>query len=552
MLTAKKTSILREIQTQHQQIQHLSESIRQGQLRGFSGHLLTHVIVVGRGVTMHGIEFIFRALEKEEGGQQGLEEGIGDRGRNSIKSRTVKFCSSLDPSSLSKTLAGSHPEHSCIVSIINNEAEEEDLVQLTRTLKAWLQHGLQPHISKRRPDAAWGKHLFLVSSDESFLHSQQLTKRECTFLIPEYARCAAFATTSVAGLLPLSIAFGWTVVLEILNGCHDLDSHFIDTNPRHNLPVLLALVDAWNDGCLANVEDGGERGRVVVPFMQSFGAFPSFCAAVESQVCIGSRRSKYRRGAFESPRLPSAIVVDGGVGTGTYDQLLFQCGRTRPCELIVAMESQVPRQRRNEEDALNQVLFRGVESQGRGNDSMSNQDYLIGSFFSHADVLAFGSSGLYKSNRQGDARSVTNSVYSGVGYGLGSTSFDSHNPSIILDSEISNGNRPSTLLICGKCDAFTCGQLIALAEHRAIVSARLWDLDNSFAFTQSHGSSNKMKQVEVTVEKLDLLYQRLDLVGTLDVEEGEDETGAFGPKLSLASTTLLGLYATSVYDQNKL
>ena len=41
----------------------------------------------------------------------------------------------------------------------------------------------------------------------------------------------------------------------------------------------------------------------------------------------------------------------------------------------------------------------------------------------------------------------------------------------------SSGNLPSSIILCGKCDAFTCGQLVALGEHRALVKAWLWDID---------------------------------------------------------------------------
>ena len=50
--------------------------------------------------------------------------------------------------------------------------------------------------------------------------------------IPEYARSEAFTSFTVAGILPFAIAFGWSVVQPILNGVHNLDSHFIETNPR--------------------------------------------------------------------------------------------------------------------------------------------------------------------------------------------------------------------------------------------------------------------------------------------------------------------------------
>eukprot|EP00957_Ditylum_brightwellii_P157158 11961493-Ditylum_brightwellii.AAC.1 len=80
----------------------------------------------------------------------------------------------------------------------------------------------------------------------------------------------------------MSIVFGWRIVEKIIAGAHDLDTHFVETNPRHNLPVLLALADIWNDAflhCLA--------GRIVSPFTEALSSYPAFLAALESQTCGG-------------------------------------------------------------------------------------------------------------------------------------------------------------------------------------------------------------------------------------------------------------------------
>ena len=118
------------------------------------------------------------------------------------------------------------------------------------------------------------------------------------------------------------------------------------------------------------------------------------------------------------------------------------------------------------------------------------------------------------------------------------------------EHDFAGGNHPSTLLLCSRCDAFACGQLIALAEHRAMISARLWDIENPFAFAPSHGSIQRSKQEEIMRDKLESVYQRLDLVGNLG-DDDEDADNDDGPKLSLAVKTLLGHYASSSFDKKK-
>jgi len=165
--------------------------------------------------------------------------------------------------------------------------------------------------------------------------------------------------------------------------------------------------------------------------------------------------------------------------------------------------------------------------------------------FAHADVMALGSTNA----RIRDGRSVA-SIH--VISPLATASFDSNFPIVTPEDDFAGGNHPSTLLLCSRCDAFACGQLIALAEHRAMVTARLWDIKNPFSFNQSHGSVLRTKQEENVKEKLDLLYQRLDVVGHLDDDDDDvDQDTGVGSKLNFAVKTILGHYATNMHQQKK-
>ena len=141
-----------------------------------------------------------------------------------------------------------------------------------------------------------------------------------------------------------------------------------------------------------------------------------------------------------------------------------------------------------------------------------------------------------------------------------------------LATATAEGNRPSTILLCGRCDAFACGQLVALAEHRALVKARLWDIDLPLApFSALHGSALRVRQTEVVKERLYGLYRKLELGQNVDDEDDEEEdeedevgggrmasstgvpgnaAGAAGPKLNLATSTILGHYANRMRNQN--
>jgi glucose-6-phosphate isomerase len=538
MFTANGSNALDDVHSMWNRIESVSSSIRKGQMKGVTGHILTNLLIVGKGVAVSGIQFIYQALKNDERGYNGLCSGLSDR--KGGHPRTIRCLTTFDPVSIHSAISGWNPDKTCIISIALNEGDVESL-RLTQAVKQWLINGLKPN-TKREDSIIIGKHVLFVTASENLYQSQSVTKTDCSFLVPSFAKCEAFTTTSVAGLLPLSIAFGWDVVMEILNGAHDLDTHFVETNPRHNIPVLLALVDLWNDHFLPiSCAYRPSGGKIITPFMDSFTAYPSFVATLESQVCGRSGNGGRSRNPY-SHVSPTGLVVDGGLNGSLFDRTIYQGRRAPQNELVIAMEPQLP-----SIGVDRDLLNFNHESVYGNNHQQSNQDRLICSFFAHADVMALGCGGSRGRDGRGGASVQTGGGSSAFfGHGLGSTSFDDNvipsTPQSVQDADISNGNSASSLLVCSRCDAFTVGQLIALTEHRALITAKLWDLEH-FAFMETHGSNVRSKQVNDVTDKLEQLYQRLDLIGHVD----EDEEIKGGPMLNLATRTLLGHYATTMH-----
>ena len=174
--------------------------------------------------------------------------------------------------------------------------------------------------------------MLLVTANEHV--ASIINKPESVFLIPEHTRCEAFTSFTAATLLPLSIVYGWPLAKEFLAGAHDLDKHFVDTNPRHNLPVLLALSDVWNDVFL------NALARVVVPYTAAFGLYPAFCGALETQTC-GNTTTR-STGQPNSKRAPSCspFILDAGLDSA-YDRALYQSDKIMVQELVTTLDSQL-------------------------------------------------------------------------------------------------------------------------------------------------------------------------------------------------------------------
>eukprot|EP00980_Cylindrotheca_fusiformis_P003822 scaffold853_cov103-Cylindrotheca_fusiformis.AAC.2 len=513
MLNADGTNALRKIHHEWDRIKQVSDSIRRGQLPGVTGSMLRDVVVVGRGVPVMALRFVYLALCKDETATIGRKAGLNDinnrlRGGGGI--RRIKFLTSVDPVRAAGVVGALDPATTIVISIALTGTEETSIA--TNTLKTWL---LQSLGNGRKTESVLSKHMMLVTGNRKI--STDL-KRESLFFIPESTGSEPFSTFTAASLLvglqrikfllvlpntnhlnfaglnsqhsqPLSIVFGWPITKHFLDGAHTMDSHFVDSNPRHNLPVLLALTDLWNSLLLKS------NGRIMSPFVEALAAYPAFCATIEAQTC----------GSASTATHGSSMVIDGGLHH-CYDKALYKAGGVLSSELVMAMDSQ--------------TLFNTSPTDvlsGMSDDVRRAQDLLVCSAFAHADELAFGSAD-----------------------GGHNTSYESFDDS--SKSALSDGNRPSSLLICDRCDAFACGQLAALAEHRAVVKARIWDVD---PFAREVGSSMRRTRTDGLKESLDKMY--------LDLATGEgldnDNEVAEGQPDNLSTRTMLRHYANKMKDQ---
>jgi Phosphoglucose isomerase len=101
------------------------------------------------------------------------------------------------------------------------------------------------------------------------------------------------------------------------------------------------------------------------------------------------------------------------------------------------------------------------------------------------------------------------------------------------DEMAAASNRPSTLLLCGRLNAYTCGQLIALAEHRSILKAKLWNMTPLFP-TQV-GVALRTTRTDKLIEDLAKLVEKM-------AHEGDEEIET-SITVNLSTTTLLSNYA---------
>lgn len=233
-----------------------------------------------------------------------------------------------------------------------------------------------------------------------------------------------YSVCSAVGVLPLALTYGHEVVQQFLAGAHDVDTHFLTAPLRSNLPVLMGLCGVWNSTFL------GHSTRALLPYSQALLRFSAHIQQVDME-------SNGKRVTLDGAEMPygSGEINFGEPGTNgqhSFYQLIHQ-GRVVPCDFIGFCESQNP-----------------IELDG---ELVSNHDELMSNFFAQPDALAKG-------------KSIEDLEKEGVAEAL-------------RPHKMFPGNRPSISLLFDKLTAFSCGQLLALYEHRTVVQGTIWGL-NSF------------------------------------------------------------------------
>ena len=220
--------ILEDVQSVRDQIKDFSDKVRSGKLRGATGRLIKDTVVVTCGSMHLGTEFVHEALAADE------------QAARAAQGRRLHFVSSVDPVDAFLTTRGLDPEVTLVV-VVSKEFNSGESLN-ARSIRQWLVSSLS---SKRISEqVVIETHLFAVTSMGSNYDNVGIPKHNI-FKIWEWV-IGRFSVTSAAGLLPLSLQYSYDIMVQFLNGAHDMDEHFFNAPLRDNIPVLLGLLGVWN------------------------------------------------------------------------------------------------------------------------------------------------------------------------------------------------------------------------------------------------------------------------------------------------------------------
>lgn len=368
--------------------------IRAGHWRGATGEAITDVVNIGVGGSDLGPLMTSYAL-------RAFTEPCAHPVR-------VHFASSMDGSQMDRLKQQLNPSTTlCLIS--SKSFSTADTLHNANTARHWLLHCLGDEVSVLRC------HFVAISARADKMTEWGIPAANQLNLWDWVG--GRFSLWSTIGL-PIALTLGMKGFHDLLAGAHAMDEHFCQADWRHNLPVMMALLDVWNVNFLHI------RARTLLPYDGRLRYLPSYIEQLEME---SNGKSVGVDG--ELLTYSTCPVIWGEVGPNAqhaFYQLLHQGSQPVACDFIVPA--------------------RRYHLDGRQDVELQRQHRLaLANSLAQSRLLAFG-----------DAALDTPASEPWRRY---------------------RGNQPSNLLLLDELNPFTLGALIALYEHKVFVSSVIWHIN---------------------------------------------------------------------------
>lgn len=288
------------------QVERLSERIRSGNWRGFSGKAITDVVNIGVGGSDLGPLMAATALDEW-----------------ADTDTIVHFVSNMDGSQLDNLLKRLNAETTLFI-ISSKSFGTVDTLSNAKTALSWLlatatlRAGTQESVLRR--------HFIGISADN--------TRMSAWGIHPEHQLQlwdwvgGRFSLWSAIGLA-IAIRIGMSQFRELLAGAHSIDVHFATADFKDNLPVLLGLLAVWNSTFLHI------HAHTVLPYDGRLGYLPSYLTQLEME---SNGKSVTHSG--EHIDYDTCPILWGEIGSNAqhaFYQLLHQGTQHVSCDFIACV-----------------------------------------------------------------------------------------------------------------------------------------------------------------------------------------------------------------------
>ena len=293
-------AISREVADELNRYCDFAEQLRAGDCTGFGGEAITDVVNLGIGGSDLGPRMATEALARLNKLTQPVR---------------LHYVSNVDAWSLATTLAPLQASRTLFIVQSKTFTTQETLT-LFASAQRWLQDA-------GCPPAEMHRHLAAVTAQPALAQAQAVAAERC-FRIWDWVG-GRYSLWSAIGL-PLAAAIGRAAYLQLLQGAHAMDEHFLHAPAEQNMPLNLALLGIWNRNFL------GAATHHVAPYHSALGKLVAF---LQQQDMESNGKRVHIDGSVCT--VATTPVLWGGLGNDgqhAYFQLLHQGSQLVPMDFI--------------------------------------------------------------------------------------------------------------------------------------------------------------------------------------------------------------------------
>jgi glucose-6-phosphate isomerase len=365
-----------------------SRKVRSGEWRGHTGLPIRAIVNIGIGGSDLGPVMACEALKP-----------YTDR------HLTIRFVSNVDATHFAECTRDLNPAETLFIVASKTFTTQETMTN-AGTARAWC-------LAALKDPAAVARHFVAVST----------AAREVSAFGIDTANMFGFwdwvggrySLTSAIGL-PVMLAIGPDRFIELLEGFHAMDRHFLEAPVDANLPVLLALLGLWYNNFFE------ADTHAILPYDQYLSRFPAYFQQGDME---SNGKSVDKQGKPVAWQTGPVIWGEPGTnGQHAFYQLIHQGTKLIPCDFIGFKRSQNP--------------------------IGDHHDILMANFFAQTEALAFG-------------KTVEEVAAEGT-------------PVKLVPFKVFDGNRPTNTILADQLTPRVLGSLIALYEHKIFVQGVIWNI----------------------------------------------------------------------------
>ena len=375
-----------------------SDDVRHGRWLGHTGRRISDVVSIGIGGSSLGPKMACEALRPYQ--------------RNDLR---VHFVSNIDAAHLMQTLDGLDPATTLFV-IASKTFTTQETITNAESARAWCLDALHD-------EAAIARHFVAVSTNRDAVAAFGIDPHNM-FEFWDWVG-GRYSLWSAIGL-PIALAVGMDRFEELLAGAHDMDEHFVEAAPEHNMPIVLALLGIWYNNF------GGSDTQAIIPYDQNLQYLPTYLQQVDME-STGKRVTR----DGDAVDYATGPVIWGQPGTDaqhSFFQLIHQGTRLIPTDFILPLASH--------------------------HDLGGHHDKLVANCLAQAQALMRG-------RTADEARAE-----------LEAGDVDAGRIAELVAHRVFPGNRPSNMIVVDRVTPRVLGALIALYEHKVFVQGVVWGVDS--------------------------------------------------------------------------